>query len=460
MKNPRTGLIQECQLNYLESCIAPIEFIKLICMVEVLSVDCNEFMQGCEKDLDDNVAELKLVCEQLNLDHSLVLEMYSDIRKNKPCMLDLAQLFDDDVLHNEHYSFWQDDGLVSFVFSNFSDLYAIHKKIHHLNPESGSYLTIGDKLPIKILNNRTIATRIIKEQLDSDRSKYTNKTKLPNNPQVADLYNAIKKYINSKLWYFNCARKHLNTDIKHINQRGNSYIRNTDKMIVQRLKINNNYNAILQIRREILDKESFKQFLTEYFNSRGKILSATLIYIIENMLELHMANFNLADYSIKTNQWVIALFPEYIKSNKNILTHLITDNPHLVDYLPLDLVQIYDKSEIKQLLMLNGLLLQYLPWSYRNDETFISIALQQNSLSFEFADDAFKDNDNFALQAIKSNPANYECISDRLKQSYELAYEAVNENGMALQLLSDTWRNDPEIRAKAIKQNKLATLIL
>jgi len=435
-------------------------------MVEVLSVNSNEFMQGCEKNHGVNVAELKLVCKQLNLDHLLVLKMYNNIRKNKPCMLDLAQLFDDDVLHNEHYSFWQDDGLVSFVFSNFSDLYAIHKKIHNLdnsttiNPEAGFYLTIDDKLPIKILNNKKIATTIIKKQFDSDRSKYTNKTKLPDNPQVADLYNAIKKYINLTLWYFNCARKHLNTDIKHINQRGNSYIRNTDKMIVQQLRINNNYNAILQIRREILDKESFKQFLTEYFNSRGKILSATLIYIIENMLELHMANFNLADYSIKTNQWVIALFPEYIKSNKNILTHLITDNPHLVDYLSLDVVQIYDKDEIKQLLMLNGLLLQYLPWSYQNDETFISIALQQNSLSFEFADDAFKDNDNFALQAIKSNPANYECISDRLKQSYELAYEAVNENGMALQLLGDTWRNDPEIRAKAIKQNKLAKLIL
>ena len=260
------------------------------------------------------------------------------------------------------------------------------------------------------------------------------------------------------LWYFNCARKHLNTDIKHINQRGNSYIRNTDKMIVQQLSIHdNNYNAIPQIRREIWDTESFKQFVTEYFSYSP---SATLIYIIENMLELHTANFNFAGYSIKTNQWVIALFPEYIKNNKNILTHLITDNHHLIDYLSLDLVQIYDKDEIKQLLMLNGLLLQYLPWSYQNDETFISIALQQNSLSFEFADDTFKDNDNFALQAIKFNPANYECISDRLKQSYELAYEAVNENGMALQLLGDTWRNDPEIRAKAIKQNKLAKLIL
>jgi hypothetical protein len=374
MKNPRTGLIQECQLNYLESCIAPIEFIKLICMVAILSVNSNEFMQGCEKDLDVNVAELKLVCEQLNLDHLLVLEMYSYIRKNKPCMLDLAQLFDDDVLHNEHYSFWQDDGLVSFVFSNFSDLYAIHKKIHNLNPESGSYLTIGDKLPIKILNNKKIATRIIKKQLDSDRSKYTNKTKLADNPQVADLYNAIKKYINY-LSNFKQERRHLNTDINHANQRGNSYIRNTDKRLVQQLSIHdNNYNAIPQIRREIWDTESFKQFVTEYFSYSP---SATLIYIIENMLELHTANFNFAGYSIKTNQWVIALFPEYIKNNKNILTHLITDNHHLIDYLSLDLVQIYDKDEIKQLLMLNGLLLQYLPWSYRNDETFISIALNK-----------------------------------------------------------------------------------
>jgi hypothetical protein len=199
--------------------------------------------------------------------------------------------------------------------------------------------------------------------------------------------------------------------------------------------------------------------LTEYFNNIQN-LSATLIYIVENTLKLHTANFNFAHYSIKTNQLVIALLPEYIKSNKNILTHLITDNPHLVEYLSLDLVQIYSNDEIKQLLITNGLLLQYLPWLYRNDETFISIALQQNSLSFEFLDDAFKDNDNFALQAIKSNPANYECISERLKQSYELAYEAVNANGMALQLLGETLRNDPEIRASAIKQNKLAAFIL
>lgn len=441
MKYPRTYAIHEYQLNYLKRCLAPIAFAELMCLLKIVSIDCSELIRQYEVNGEVDISELKIICEQLNLGNLCILEKYDGIRNNSGCMLDLAQIFGVEILHYVDQLFWQDYDSVLLVLSNFNSLYMIsHKRYNRdrslLKDYNSTFIEIISNLSMSIIDERVM--KIILDELNLELTGHFDINLLPDHLQAAYLYNNVGTI------RFHKVSNHLMSD----------------EQIVRRLIENKDYEVIPYIKDNLWKMVSFNQFLIQHLMQYAENIECSFIrYIIGHLLESQKADIDFALCMIKINFWLIELFPESIKNHKCALSYQFVNNHYLVESLLLDIAQIYDKNEIKQLLAANGLLLQYLPLSYRSNEEFVRIAMQQNPFAFDFVGDELKDNENFALQAIRAHPANYECISARLKQSYELAYEVVSINGMALQLISDTWRNHPEIRSIAVKQNHFAEFI-
>jgi uncharacterized protein with ParB-like and HNH nuclease domain len=147
---------------------------------------------------------------------------------------------------------------------------------------------------------------------------------------------------------------------------------------------------------------------------------------------------------------------EYLKEVRNTL---IIDVLKL-EGLALESLPYADRSNrhyVETAIRQNGYSLKYALGELNNDDSIVRMSVEKTVAAFIFISDRWKDDREFAYYAVNKDGMCIKYVSDRLKYSdKELIIAAVTNNGMALQWIPATWKNDEEVVRAAISNNYLA----
>jgi HEAT repeat protein len=115
-----------------------------------------------------------------------------------------------------------------------------------------------------------------------------------------------------------------------------------------------------------------------------------------------------------------------------------------------------DKQLVMEALEINGLLLQFVDNSLKNDPEVLLTAMEQNGLALEYAPPEFKNNKEVVLVAVRQNGQALKFANASLKIDREVVLAAVEQDGLALQFADDELKADRKIFMTAVRQNRLA----
>ena len=126
---------------------------------------------------------------------------------------------------------------------------------------------------------------------------------------------------------------------------------------------------------------------------------------------------------------------DQIKSNRNLI----------LEFLELDVENI-------------GLILEYLPDTYRDDKEMILAALKGISPNLvggplELASDSLKNDKEVVLQAVILNGSHLEHASSKLKNDRDVVQAALESNAWSIEFAGPEMKNDKSIMLEAIKND-------
>ncbi|EFC35303.1 predicted protein [Naegleria gruberi] len=111
---------------------------------------------------------------------------------------------------------------------------------------------------------------------------------------------------------------------------------------------------------------------------------------------------------------------------------------------------------MKELLEFNGYALEFLPNSFQDDESLVSIAVKSRGLSLKYASERLRNNPTIVDLAVSQNYYSFEYASRELKNDKMKILEYVERNGLLLEIVPGIFKEDLQIVQMAIAQNPLS----
>lgn len=175
-----------------------------------------------------------------------------------------------------------------------------------------------------------------------------------------------------------------------------------------------------------------------------------------NDIYIYIYNIYLIDkyFVDNLNNTSIRLFKYKFKNNdnySNLIINKINYNYHSLPFIK-KLIFI-DNTITIRIISKIPILIRYLDYEYKNNETIIEIITKKDNSLIKYASQELKSNKEFMGKMIDVYPASIYYAKKELRDDFDLALKAVKLDGDTIEYISDRLRNNNEI-IEISKKNK------
>jgi|LWDU01.1.fsa_nt_gi hypothetical protein len=114
-----------------------------------------------------------------------------------------------------------------------------------------------------------------------------------------------------------------------------------------------------------------------------------------------------------------------------------------------------DRKAVLEVVSQNGLMLEHVDNSLKDDPEVVLVAVNNNSDAFKYADDSVKANSEVVLAAVNQDGSVLEFVADSLKADPEVVLAAVNQDGEAFKYADDSIKANRKVNLAVVNQDGL-----
>lgn len=167
-------------------------------------------------------------------------------------------------------------------------------------------------------------------------------------------------------------------------------------------------------------------------------------FIVMKAIESNSENFKYIGENLKDDREIVFLAvvedgnlileaKNYFLSDIELLQIAIGDCPQVLRYLSKEILeQVLTESYVIEKLQLDGINLQYMPFEYKVEKKFCTMAIESNWKAYQF------------------------CLCQEIIEDRQLALNLVKKDGLILEFFCEEFKKDIEIIIAAITNNKEA----
>lgn len=167
---------------------------------------------------------------------------------------------------------------------------------------------------------------------------------------------------------------------------------------------------------------------------------------------LEYLNKDIILLAVENNGLALNFVPDTFKNDEDIVLAAINQNPYAIEFASIEqkkkrniIIRVVEQMD-------NSKILKYIDPSFYNDKEIILLAIKNNQKNcvLPYVSDELKNDFDIILAAVKKNAYALEYASDNLKNNYDIGIEAVKNIPCSIKFLSTELRNNPEIIKTAI----------